>query len=461
MLDRRQLLTGAGVALAAGLGATSCAGSGPSGPRTVRYWGMGAADKDKDEAARDAFLATDAGAGAQVSIDQVPSSGSADMSQIITAVRGGTAPDVWWMDRFNAVQNASIGLLEPVDTLIEKFEDVSPEEFKSQWIQFAIDELTYDGKLYGLPTSTDARGLLFNENVLKDSGLDLDMFDPEQHVLTWDELRDAARQITHQDSRGNYDRLGFAPWADQGMPYTWAFGLDAQVYDNETGQVVLDSPQWKSVFDLYADWAEEFPYSRVDAFFATYQPPNAPPTQNAVFGEHLAITTGGPWQISGNKKYAPKLPLTWTWLPVAKDGDPTYTWSGGFSLVLPKGSNMSRTTWEFMKHFTGFAGQSIVVPKLGSLPTHLRAITEKKYDPDAELFRQMLPNSTSRPPIPAGSAASDTLDRAKTSVALGSKTPQQAIDENQSMVAPKMDLFPGYTMPDTYGKPQQIPDEDQ
>ncbi|PWH07150.1 ABC transporter substrate-binding protein [Brachybacterium endophyticum] len=458
MLQRRQLLQGAAFAAVGGLGAAGCAGAGPSGPHAVRYWGMGAADTDKDEAARDAFLQTAAGRDAQVSIDQVPSSGSADMSQIITAVRGGTAPDVWWMDRFNAVQNASIGLLEPVDPLIEEFEGVSREEFTQQWLQFSLDELTYDGQLYGLPTSTDARGLLYNENVLKDAGVDLDLFDPGQHVITWDELREVARTVVHQDSRGNYDRLGFAPWADQGMPYTWAFGLGAEVYDNDATRVVLDSPQWQSVYNLYADWAEEFSYSKVDAFFATYQPPNAPPTQNAVFSEKLAITTGGPWQISGNKKYAPKLPLKWTWLPVAKDGDPTYTWSGGFSLVLPKGSNLSRTTWEFMKHFTGFAGQSIVVPKLGSLPTNLEAITAQKYDPDAELFRQMLPNSTSRPPLPVGSAVSDAMDRAKTSVALGTKSPREVAEETQAMVVPKMDLFPGYRIPESYGKPQKIPD---
>ena len=456
MIDRRHLLQGTGLAAVAALGGGACARTPDSDASTVRYWGMGAADKDKDEAVKEAFLATDAGRGVDIHIDQVPSSGAADMSQIITAVRGGTAPDLWWMDRFNAVQNASIGLLEPLDDLIEEYEGVSVEEFTSQWLQFAIDELTYEGKVYGLPTSTDARGLLCNQDVLKDAGVDLDLVDPEQHVLTWDELREIARTITHEDSRGNYDMLGFAPWMDQGMPYTWAFGLGAEVYDDETGTVVLDSPAWESVYGIYADWAEEFPFSRVDAFYATYQPPNAPPSQTALFSQRLAITATGPWQNSGNKKYAPDLPLTWTWLPVAEEGDPTYTWSGGFSLVMPKGSSMSKAAWDFMKFHTGLDGQRSYVPELGSLPTHLRAIEEKAYDPAAELFRQMLPGSTSRPPLPVGSVVSDAMDRAKTSVALGSKTPQQVLEETQAMVVPKMDLFPGFRMPETYGERQEI-----
>lgn len=458
MIDRRRFLGGAGLAAAATLGASSCARTGATGDNVIRYWGMGAADTDKDQAVLDAFKATEAGKDVQVIIDQVPSSGAADNSQIITAVRGGTAPDLWWMDRFNAVQNASIGLLEPIDGLIEEYEDVSVEEFKAQWIQFAIDELTYDGQTYGLPTATDARGLLYNENILRDVGIDLDMFDPKQHVITWDELREVARQVTREDSRGNYDRFGFVPWVDQGTPYTWAFGLGAQVYDNKTSKITLDSPEWKAVFELYADWAEEFPYSKVDAFYATYQPPNAPPTQNALFSERLAITPTGPWQIQGNEKYAPDLPLKWTWLPVQKDGDPTYTWSGGQSLVIPKGANMTKTLWEFLKFFAGYPGQSIYQPMLGNLPTNLQAIVEKKYNPGAELFREMLPNSTSRPPLPVGSAVWDTTDRAKSSVALGSKTPQQAIEDNQALIAPKMELFPDFKMPETYGKPSPIPE---
>ncbi|GAB4095948.1 extracellular solute-binding protein [Brachybacterium horti] len=456
MISRRSFLTGTSAAgLALGLGA--CASRPASGPNTISYWGVGAADKDKDEQVRDAFLATDAGKDAQIYIDQVPSSGVADMSQIITAVRGGTAPDLWWMDRFNAVQNASIGLLEPLDDLIEKYEDVSPEEFKSQWIQFAVDELTYDGRLYGLPCTTDARGLMYNEDVLKDAGVDLDLFDASQHTITWDEMDDAVEKIVQQDKRGNYTRFGFAPWLSEGWPYTWGFGLGASAYDNATGTVTLDSPEWQSVYELYADWAERFPYASVDAFFATYQPPNAPPTQTAMFSGRLGIDTTGPWQISGNEKYAPDLPLKFTYLPVAKEGDPTYTWSGGQCLVIPRGANITKTLWEFLKFYAGYEGQSRVVPQYGNLPTNLQAIEEGKYNPKAELFRTMLPNSTSRPPLPVGSAMWDTLTRTKSSVALGSSTPEEAVASNQQMIEPKMALFPDYRMPETYGKPSPVP----
>lgn len=458
MIDRRQFLTGTVGAAAAGLALSSCARTPPAAEHVIRYWGMGAADTDKDEAVREAFVETDAGRGVEIYIDQVPSTGAADMSQIITAVRGGTAPDLWWMGRFTAVQTASIGLLEPIDPLIEEYEDVSPEEFKSQWIQFAVDELTYEGQMYGLPTDTDARGLMYNEDVLIEAGIDLDMFDPDQHVLTWDELREVARQITEVDGQGNYTRFGFAPWLNEGWANTWGFGLGAHAYDNDTATVTLDSPEWKSVYELYADWAEEFPYSRVDVFFATYQPPNAPPSQTAMFSGRLGIQTTGPWAIQANEQYAPDLPLKYTWLPVAQANDPTYTWSGGFSLAIPRGANITKTLWDYMKFHAGFEGQSIIQPPMGNVPTHLRAIEERKYNPKAEIFRQMLANSIARPPLPAGQAIWDTLERTKDSVAIGSSTPTQAIETNQAYIEPKMDLFEGYQMPDTYGERNEVPE---
>lgn len=455
MIDRRTLLwfTGAG---SAALTLSACAGSRESDPHTIRYWGMGAADKDKDEKVREAFRQTPQGKDVDVVIDQVPSNGVSDMSQIITAVRGGTAPDLWWMDRFNAVQNASIGLLEPIGPIIEKYEGVSTKEFTAQWIQFAVDELTYNGELYGLPTSTDARGLMYNEDVLRDAGVDLGLFDPEQHTVTWDELADACEKMTKKDSRGNYERFGFAPWLSEGWPYTWGFGFGAEAYDNKSSQVSLNSDAWKSVYELYKDWTDTYPYATVDAFFATYQPPNAPPSQTAMFSGRLGIDTTGPWQIQGNEKYAPDLPLKFTWLPVAAEGDPHYTWSGGQSLVIPKGTTITENLWQYLKFHAGYPGQSIIQPLLGNLPTNLQAISEKKYNPKAELFEQMLPTSTSRPPLPVGSAIWDTLTRTRSSVTLGSQTPAQCVQTNQQYIEPKMALFPGYKMPETYGSKNDL-----
>lgn len=451
-MNRRTFLALAGAGTVA-IALPSCANQVSSDPDVIRYWGQGAADADKDQAVVDAFVQTPAGDGIRIDVSQVPSSGNSDMSQIITAVRGGTAPDVWWMDRFNTVQSASIGLLEPLDGYIEEFEGVSAEEYRRQWLSFAVDELTYDGQLYGLPTSTDARGIMYNEDPLREFGIDLDMFDPAQHVLTWDELAEVAEACVEIDGNGNYTRFGFAPWLDQGWPYTWGFGTGAAVYDNESRSVTLDTPEWLAVFDMYAEWAERFPYARVDTFFATYQPPNAPPAQTAMFSGRLAMTPTGPWQISGNEKYAPDLPLKFTWLPTWAEGDATYTWSGGFALVVPKGTEVTRTLWEFIKFYAGGSGQSIAVPLLGSLPTHLQTIQDGGYNPKAQFFADMLGSSTSRPPLPVGTAAWDALGRAKDSVTLGSETSQQATATAQAFVAPKMDLFPDFTMPESYGQP--------
>lgn len=138
-------------------------------------------------------------------------------------------------------------------------------------------------------------------------------------------------------------------------------------------------------------------------------------------------------------------------------GDDIYTWSGGSAFVVPKGANMTKNLWEFMKFYAGTPGQNLIMPMLGDLPTNIQTIVDGNYNEKAELFRQMLPYLTSRPPLPVGSAAWATLARTRTAVALGSMTPQEAIETNQAMVEPKMALFEGYQMPDTYGQMSEIP----
>lgn len=453
---RRRTFLGLAGAGAVAIALPSCANQSASGSNVLRYWGMGASDADKDQAVADAFGQTPEGQGVEIAISQVPSNGVADMSQIITAVRGGTAPDVWWIDRFNTVQSASIGLLQPLDELIETYEGVSVEEYASQWVSFSIDELTYDGSIYGLPTSTDARGIMYNEDVLRAAGLDLDMFDPAQHVMTWDELMEAAKACVELDGSGNYTRLGYAPWLDEGWGYTWGFGKGAQVYDNATGRVTLDTPEWVAAFEVFQVWAQEFGRDRVDAFYATYQPPNAPPAQTAMFSGRLAMQTTGPWQYQANEKYAPDLPLKFTWLPVDAAGDDTYSWSGGQGLSVPQGVEMTETLWNYLKFHAGAPGQQIIQPMLGNLPTHLQTLADGYFNPKAEFFAEMLASSTSRPPLPVGSAAWDALSRARDSVAIGSQTPAEAAQGAQAFVEPKMELFPDFRMPERYGQPVDL-----
>ena len=203
MIDRRTLIralgAGASVTIAGG-SIVSCTNR-PVGderdPNSVVLWGLGAADADKEAKVLEAF--SEQNPDVKVKVSQVPSNGEGDASSVITAIRGRTGPDLYWMDRFNAPQFASLGLLEPIDDLIEEHEGVSPEEFMSGWINFATDELRYDGQYYGLPTSTDTRAMYVNMDLVDEAGLDPALFDPDNGPMTYDQLWEINDSFNVQD----------------------------------------------------------------------------------------------------------------------------------------------------------------------------------------------------------------------------------------------------------------------
>lgn len=339
--DRRTFLRGAAAATGAGalsLLAASCASDGAarSAPDVVSLWGVTGTFVPFQTKMIKQFKQMHPEI--TVNVNQVPSQGTGDATSVITAVRGGTAPDLWLLDRFSASQYAAIGLIEPIDELIEEFEDQSKEEFLSQWIGFTVGELTYEGNTYGLPFDTDARGLFVNKKVLRENGIDQDEFDWTQNgPVDMDRMAELNGRISKK-SGGDYTHMGFIPWYGEGWPFTWGLALGASYYDNATSQMTMDSKSVESVFDFFDDWSKRLGYRDTDTFLATYEPTGHPPAQTAFQNNRLGFMVSVPSTIQTFDNYVKDLEWGVAYLPTMRQGDPKFTWSGGFALCLPKGS---------------------------------------------------------------------------------------------------------------------------
>ncbi len=102
--------------------------------------------------------------------------------KLITAIAGGEVPDVVLWDRFTTGTYAAKGAFLALDDYVEadgidlaKFYDVAVQEMRGA-----------DGKLYGIPVTTDARIIFYNKDLLSEAGVD-----PES-IKTWDDLEAAA-----------------------------------------------------------------------------------------------------------------------------------------------------------------------------------------------------------------------------------------------------------------------------
>ncbi|GLV57229.1 sugar ABC transporter substrate-binding protein [Dictyobacter sp. S3.2.2.5] len=367
----------------------------------------------------------------------MPSQGTGDSTSLITAVRGGSPPDAYMIDRFTVSQQASVGLLQ----------DLTPYESKNPglengYLPFAWGETQYQGHSYGLPLETDARAIYYNKDLLKQAGIDPSELDPSHGPVTVDKLWSIAQKLNKTDSHGNYTQIGFIPWAGEGEHATWALDFGAKYFNQQQCQVTLTEPAIMQAYQDYQKWAQQLNYSRVATFLATYQPPNAPPSQTPFFTGHLAMSIDGNWNIASLQQYAPKLNYGVTYLPRQQAGEQPFTWSGGMAVVMPRGAPNADGGYRFIRYMTGAEGQKIYAQITGHLPTWKDLYNDKSlFQGNQQFFGNLMQYSTSRVPLPVGAQLWDAMTTAQQDVLLGNKSPQQALQEAQARIQPQMQQY--------------------
>ncbi|MGA4838468.1 ABC transporter substrate-binding protein [Streptomyces sp. G45] len=108
-----------------------------------------------------------------------------------TSMRGGTAPDVFWMNAVNFQLYAANGVLEPLSEHIAR--DRTPVDRHPEQL---VRLYAYDGTQYGLPKDFDTIGLWYNKALFDKARVPYP--DPG---WTWDDLRDAAAELTDPRER--------------------------------------------------------------------------------------------------------------------------------------------------------------------------------------------------------------------------------------------------------------------
>lgn len=108
--------------------------------------------------------------------------------KLMTALKGGTGPDIMGLDQIWVPEFASAGVLLPLDDLVAKSTAVNQNAFyPSAW-----DTTLWKGKQYAVPLGVDVWSMLvWNPDLFKAAGLD-----PNTPPKTWDELLQYAQKLT-------------------------------------------------------------------------------------------------------------------------------------------------------------------------------------------------------------------------------------------------------------------------
>jgi multiple sugar transport system substrate-binding protein len=372
-----------------------------------------------------------------VTLVQVPGS-ETDVSKLMTAVRGGTGPDVYMLDRFTTAERAAAGVLTDLTPFIQK----SDPTLASKYLPFAWAESSFKGKTWSLPFDTDTRALYYRKDLLKAAGADIGPLDPKNGPATIAQVKAIADKYNKKDSSGEYERIGFIPQWNQGWHYTWGFAYGGKFADMKAGKVTPTDPGVVAGFQFLYDWSKALGPQKVTTFLSTFAPPNAPPEQNLFYTGKVAMFISGDWDIAGIAQYAPDIDYGVTYIPVPKKGDKPSTWAGGWSFTIPQGAKNAAAGFDFIKWMAGPAGQTMYTQLSSHLPT-IKALMDDKslFEGNHEFFRQTLAFASSRPALPVGGLFWDALTAAQNDVTDNVALPKDALAKVIDKVQPQLNKF--------------------
>lgn len=341
-----------------------------------------------------------------------------------------TAPDVVTEDTFIIKADAAAGYLEPLDERVADW----PE-----WDQFfeSVKQAVTgsDGKIYGVPYSTDTRGLWYNVNVFKRAGLPVP-WEPR----TWEDIIQAAQTVKEKVP-------GIIPfWANVGKATGEATSMQTfQMLLYGTNDTLYDENQQKWVIRSQG-FLDSLRF--IQTIFQNKLGPDLPLVLNANAGDVLAT------QLMPQEKVA--IVLNGNWVPAVwrengpapwpegvevyqlapmptQDGQaPGHTsMSGGWALAIPANAKEKDLAWEFIKLATSKKHALTYALKQGDLTTRKDVAEDPEYkkNPVAEQATRFLEFTHFRPTYEEYPTVSTQIQAAVEAVATGALTPEQAMEQ--------------------------------
>jgi multiple sugar transport system substrate-binding protein len=294
-------------------------------------------------------------------------------TRIQTALRSGAPPSVIEAQHGWVVPYAQAGLLRPIENLAGR----------GDFMPAALDYVTWDGALWGVPYRVETQAVLFNRGMFREAGLD-----PDAPPRTWPELIRAAAALTRTRPNGQ-PQYGFAITGGgevgntlfRSLPFIWMNGGDVLSRDLTTA--VLHEPAAVAGLTVYTDM-----FTRLGASPPSTLQNDGLAIRRLFIAEAVAMYQSGPFDIGPIRDENPTLDLGVMPIPHPEGRDPAAV-LGGWSFIVPRDApdpDAARalvdflTTPESMGFFTD------------TFPARVSALDLPRFaDPILENFRAMLP----------------------------------------------------------------------
>lgn len=286
----------------------------------------------------------------QITVDIQSFVGQSIPSKVSQAVLTGTPPDVV---QGHVYAMAGRGLAEPLN---RQWQEWGPEA-KDQFLPAALEEVTWQDTLYGVPLDIYTLVLLYNKSHFDEANLpypegDFDLFS----------FRNATAALSKPDG----ERYGLGFTADPRYVYAWLAGAG--------GDVLVGSPEAGFTLTLNSETnidALRFLIGMVEAGYGQRpitRPRDYEDAREQFLSGQISMYVGGPWDIHLIQSAYQNFPLGVARLPKTPAADSAASVLGSTGLFVPRGARHRDAAFEFIKWMTSDRYAIPMARRLGRYP---------------------------------------------------------------------------------------------
>ncbi|MFC4303088.1 ABC transporter substrate-binding protein [Cohnella boryungensis] len=302
------------------------------------------------------------------------------MDVIKTRLIGNEAPDLFYLDAFEAPALIEKDVLEPLDGYVTPEFDV--DDFEAPTINAFKSA---DGKLYGLPKDTSTLALFYNKKMFTDAGI-------TTPPTTWDELMSVSEKLTKKNGKKvEVYGLGQAPELARQMFMIKAFGGKLS---DEQGMAAFATQEAEKGLSLVID-------QHTKANTAGQPSDVGAGWGGEMFGQQkAAMVIEGNWAIPYIQSNFKDVDFGTAEVPTVNGQKGTMAFTVAY--VMNKNSKQKEAAWKLLSYLTGKEGMKTWTSKGFALPTRKSVSAELGYDKDA-LRGALVAGSSYATPWQAGS----------------------------------------------------------
>jgi multiple sugar transport system substrate-binding protein len=353
-----------------------------------------------------------------VDVTQLVSSSDRVLQKVLTAVRGGTPPDVAYM----------FGSWSPNIAKIPQVVDMSSyvKDPAWHWNDFYAGEreaATVGDKIVGVPALVDNLAIVYNKKLFQEAGVA-----PPSPTWTWDDFRAAAKQLTDPSKKQYGSQIPY----DGSEDTVWHF--DAMLW--EAGGDILTPDNTQAAFnsDAGVEALTMLQQMAVTDHSVYLDTTNSNGTKLMNSGKVAMIVTG-PWDLSS----MPDIDYGVQVMPTfAGSGAGHQSISGPDNwVVFDNGSARQQAAVDFVRWVTAAEQVHTTSLATGDLPTRISVGQDSSFVkqlnqnlPGSSTFVENLSNvKKTRPAVEQYPAISEAMGQAIVAVMLGKAQPAEALDQ--------------------------------